>query len=331
VDDYIPGLQSDTIMSPAGHAHIRHDLGITRVLEPEGVMTRRDLSEPEDGSQLAEGDDDMADSNNEALRSTRSSETGESSRGDRSMALDAALRGKQREHASLSGTATSEGQDLWDLVDNASRWVEDSGIAGMGQEYSHTRIVPLSPSSYLRPGSRFRGTQQSERQKYEVHVDIKYIDLAESFLCGYLRIQGLTDDHPTLTTYFEGEIVGPKHGFITEHPAWGASKEVDVTHWGQFGPFHHYRKRIEKGSQAWIKDPARQRHIFMRWKEHFLVPDHRVRTINGASFEGFYYICFDQVNGEIDGIYFHCKSEKFQKLKLQHIPDKGCFGAMEFR
>jgi hypothetical protein len=49
----------------------------------------------------------------------------------------------------------------------------------------------------------------------------------------------------------------------------------------------------------------------MRWKEYFLVPDHRVRTISGASFEGFYYICFNQVEGTVTGIYFHAKSEKY--------------------
>lgn len=49
----------------------------------------------------------------------------------------------------------------------------------------------------------------------------------------------------------------------------------------------------------------------MRWKEHFLVPDHRVRTINGASFEGFYYICFNMREGSVSGIYFHSKSEKY--------------------
>jgi hypothetical protein len=53
----------------------------------------------------------------------------------------------------------------------------------------------------------------------------------------------------------------------------------------------------------------------MRWKEHFLVPDHRVRTISGASFEGFYYICFNQCQGTVSGIYFHAKSEKYGDLK----------------
>lgn len=55
------------------------------------------------------------------------------------------------------------------------------------------QIIPNSPSSFLRAGSRFTGTQQSERQVYEVQVEIKYVDLRESFLCGYLRIQGKSD------------------------------------------------------------------------------------------------------------------------------------------
>ncbi|KAG5952097.1 hypothetical protein E4U53_001618 [Claviceps sorghi] len=67
----------------------------------------------------------------------------------------------------------------------------------MGSEYPNVRAIPSAPSSYLRPGSRFYGTQQSERQVYEVQVELKNVNMAESFLCGYLRIQGLTEDHPT--------------------------------------------------------------------------------------------------------------------------------------
>ena len=55
------------------------------------------------------------------------------------------------------------------------------------------KSIPLCPSSYLRPGSKFRGTQQSERQVYDVQVEIKHVDMRESFLCGYLRIQGKTN------------------------------------------------------------------------------------------------------------------------------------------
>lgn len=45
-------------------------------------------------------------------------------------------------------------------------------------------------SSFLHSGSRFHGTQRSDRQVYDVQVEIKDVNLEESFLCGYLRIQG---------------------------------------------------------------------------------------------------------------------------------------------
>lgn len=220
----------------------------------------------------------------------------------------------------------------------------DTSMLGMGYEYADPRVAPISPSTYLRPGSRFHGTQQSERQRYDVQVEIKHVDLRESFLCGYLRIQGwsspsspfhlafrpssvlqsspltpnplpgLTEDHPTLTTYFEGEIIGTKYGFNTQHPSWGASDKTDLSHWAKFQAFRPFQKQMKKGggsgSNVVIKDVANRENIFMRWKEHFLVPDHRVRTIHGASFEGFYYICFNQLRGEVSGIYFHSKSEK---------------------
>ena len=83
-----------------------------------------------------------------------------------------------------------------------------------------------------------------------------------------------------------------------------------MSHWAKFGAFRPYQKPAKKGGIYTIKDHLQKENIFMRWKEHFLVPNHRVRTIHGASFEGFYYICFNQVEGVVHGIYFHSKSEK---------------------
>lgn len=228
------------------------------------------------------------------------------------------------------GTATAE----HDKID------DDNGLApinygdhepSMGFDYSNVRIIPVSPSSFLRPGSKFHGTQQSERQVYDVQVEIKYVDLRESFLCGYLRIQGLTEDNPTLTTYFEGEIIGSRYDFVTKHKGWGATDKIDLSHWGKFSAFRQYSKQVRKGVAVSIPNLAQRENIFMRWKEHFLVPDHRVTSINGASFEGFYYICFNQKEGSVSGIYFHSKSEKFQQLELKHVRDMGCFSALEFR
>jgi hypothetical protein len=121
--------------------------------------------------------------------------------------------------------------------------------------------------------------------------------------------KGLTEDNPTLTTYFEGEIIGSRYGFITNHESWGATDKIDISHWNKFTAFRPYSKQARKGNVS-IPNLASKDNIFMRWKEHFLVPDHRVRTINGASFEGFYYICFNQKEGAVSGIYFHSKSEK---------------------
>ncbi|TKA28750.1 hypothetical protein B0A50_03078 [Salinomyces thailandicus] len=194
------------------------------------------------------------------------------------------------------------------------------------------RHIPRTTSSFLRPGSKFKGTQQSDRQVYDVQVEIKDVDMAESFLCGYLRIQGLTDDHPTLTTFFEGEIIGPKHLFKTTHPSWGSTEKVDLQHWARFPAWRPLARSATRNPGTFtLKNYSEREHLFMRWKEYFLVPDHRVRSISGASFEGFYYICFNQVQGTVSGIYFHAKSEKYQQLELRHVDDRGCVPAMEFR
>lgn len=103
-----------------------------------------------------------------------------------------------------------------------------------------------------------------------------------STLCGYLRIRGLTEDWPELTTYFDAEIIGPRYGFRTLN--WGASENEDQVHWARFPAYKHVRPEA-KGPHMTIDDRDRGA-VFMRWKERFLVPDHRVQDINGASFAG---------------------------------------------
>ncbi|KAI9373077.1 vacuolar import and degradation protein-domain-containing protein [Aspergillus egyptiacus] len=205
-----------------------------------------------------------------------------------------------------------------------------SAASLLSYEFSNIRLFPNYTSSFLRPGSKFTGTQQSDRQVYNVDVEIKHVDMGDSYLCGYLRIQGLTEDHPTLTTFFEGEIIGTKHTFKTRNESWGASEKTDMHHWARFPAWRPLAKQAKRPDFTY-RDFAERDHIFMRWKEHFLVPDHRVRTISGASFEGFYYICFNQVEGTVSGIYFHAKSEKYQQLDLRHVENRGCTPAIEFR
>lgn len=58
------------------------------------------------------------------------------------------------------------------------------------------QFLPSTSSSLLRPGSRFKGSQTSDRQRYDVEVEIKHVDMCDSFLCGYLRIKGTVRQDP---------------------------------------------------------------------------------------------------------------------------------------
>uniref|UniRef100_A0A0W0FLE3 Protein kinase domain-containing protein n=1 Tax=Moniliophthora roreri TaxID=221103 RepID=A0A0W0FLE3_MONRR len=141
----------------------------------------------------------------------------------------------------------------------------------------------------LYPGAIFQGTQKSGRNSYDVTVTIVDVDFSSSFLCGYLRICGLTNDWPELTTYFDAEIIGSRHGFLTQN--WGATEQEDLVHWSRFPAFRHVKHELQK-PRLTMCDRDRGA-VFMRWKEKFLVPDHRVQDITGASFAGFYYVCVD--------------------------------------
>lgn len=171
-----------------------------------------------------------------------------------------------------------------------------------------TRIRVRSRASHcLYPGAKFQGTQKSGRNSYDVTVTIvvrsplRYpnpqliflqdVDFATSFLCGYLCIRGLTDDWPELTTYFDAEIIGSRYGFLTQN--WGASENEDIVHWSRFPAFRNIRHEAMR-PRLTIDDRDRGA-VFMRWKEKFLVPDHRVHDISGASFAGHLNLFFPKI------------------------------------
>ncbi|KAF9127498.1 hypothetical protein BGW39_005832 [Mortierella sp. 14UC] len=193
--------------------------------------------------------------------------------------------------------------------------------------FEAVRVLP-SKTFHLYSGSRFQGKQRSGSHSYDVVVEIKHVDLDDSFLCGYLNIRGLTEEYPELTTYFEAEIIGPKYSFFTRK--WDADELVDEEHWTLFRPFeclsssvfYGRDKHVDKGEGRASKCTYRHHYdsqtydhrgedvVFMRWKEHFLVPNHQVQGISGASFAGFYYISYDKLTGRIVGYYYHHSSEK---------------------
>jgi hypothetical protein len=221
--------------------------------------------------------------------------------------------GEQRSKGSSGRGSGSAGHAGGPLIDQELDWSSDL----KEWECSRKRLRPQYPSATFQPYSKFKGTQQSDKQVYNVEVTLLTVDLEQSTMSGYLQICGLTPDHPTLTTFFTGEIIGgphQKYSFRTRDASWGASDKTDLTHWARFPawrPLSLQAKRdinfvYPRSHENWWQ----QETIFMRWKEHFLVPDYKLKSIQGASFEGFYYICFDQLEGRVSGIYFHSKSEK---------------------
>lgn len=62
-----------------------------------------------------------------------------------------------------------------------------------------------------------------------IHLLFQHVDEQNSYLCGYLKITGLTLEYPTLTTFFDGEIISKRYPFLTRK--WDADEEVDRKHW----------------------------------------------------------------------------------------------------
>jgi len=151
---------------------------------------------------------------------------------------------------------------------------------------------------------------------------LKNTDFTSSVLCGYLRIRNLTKDYPELTTYFHAEIIGSRYGFLTDKE-WGASEADDLTHWSKFSGFRSVRNQLKHPGLT-MRDRDRGT-VFMRWKERFLVPDHKTKEINGASFAGFYYVAVssptDDSPSSITAFYFHPQSEPYQQLSLHHTTE----------
>jgi hypothetical protein len=125
---------------------------------------------------------------------------------------------------------------------------------------------------------------------------LKNTDFTSSVLCGYLRIRNLTKDYPELTTYFHAEIIGSpyfhaeiigsRYGFLTDKE-WGASEADDLTHWSKFSGFRSVRNQLKHPGLT-MRDRDRGT-VFMRWKERFLVPDHKTKEINGARLVPYLY------------------------------------------
>jgi hypothetical protein len=190
-------------------------------------------------------------------------------------------------------------------------------------------------TSFLKPGAKFSGYQESGRQQYQVQIKIIETDLSKSTLSGFLTIHGLTEANPIITTFFRGEIIGPHYSFETKHENWGSDLKNDIQHWARFPSWRaldlNINDNLELRKYYKYKCQAlNNEYIFMRWKELFLYPDSQITNVKGASFAGFYYVCLNQITGNITGLYFHKFTDKFQQLNISFVADSGICPIYEY-
>jgi len=137
--------------------------------------------------------------------------------------------------------------------------------------------------------------------KYDVEVRICSVD-SDGDVCGTLTIRNLTPSLPKVVTFFDGEIVGDKHSFITDK--WGATSEDDEAHWARFkrdiylrGTDSAYRgdETPEERDSAMQERKLLENVVFMRLKERCFLKNSSCteQDLSGASFAGFYYIAVE--------------------------------------
>uniref|UniRef100_H2RBE9 GID complex subunit 4 homolog n=1 Tax=Pan troglodytes TaxID=9598 RepID=H2RBE9_PANTR len=114
---------------------------------------------------------------------------------------------------------------------------------------------PGVATSLLYSGSKFRGHQKSKGNSYDVEVVLQHVDTGNSYLCGYLKIKGLTEEYPTLTTFFEGEIISKKHPFLTRK--WDADEDVDRKHWN-IGRYLDLQTLLDWTETFWVREELRR-------------------------------------------------------------------------
>ncbi|GMM34674.1 glucose-induced degradation complex subunit [Saccharomycopsis crataegensis] len=250
---------------------------------------------------------------------------------------------------SIHSSSLESSVNLMDLVNGPYQNLQSLG---------HTRRSPngdsnqILHSSTLYPGSNFVGSQIFQDKRYDLSIELKYVDLNQSYMNGYLSIRNLTEKHPEITTFFEAELISENHNFLSRRATDDLQIDdtIDISNWSRFP---HWRQDIlpkvrkslsclsaldltekkdpffNKPSNLYIhKDYLDQQYIYMRWKEVFLVPDATKKLVS-ASYDGIYYACLDQYTGNITGYYYHGKLED-QFLDLVHASSRGACQSFDF-
>lgn len=202
------------------------------------------------------------------------------------------------------------------------------------------QMRPTTTTNWLKPLMTFQGYQISGYKKYQVQVHLQTVEFPATqyisvtttpHLTGFLTIRGLTSHYAKITTFFEAFAVSDTIGFMSSNIPqelfdYKSTDRVDLEHWLNFPSFKEFLMMNDSNTMSDIMegtyiyhDYLSRRYIFMRWKEKFLVPEDKAENVEGASYDGYYYIVHDQITGNILGFYYHKEAEKFQQLELTPV------------
>eukprot|EP00877_Chromochloris_zofingiensis_P013976 jgi/Chrzof1/8832/Cz03g25340.t1 len=190
--------------------------------------------------------------------------------------------------------------------------------SGVPSALTPLQFLPPHPCSFLQPGLSLVGRQKllqmglrRREEDWQVHVRLQGVELARGYVCGTMEARNVPGSKSPIVTFWEGHIVDDnKYTFFTN--TWGASKAMDLRHWGKFEGFAALRAAVVTNQG---RCGALERHpfIYMRWKEQFFV---NVGQDCGLTIAGFYYVCMCRQTGAVRGYYYDPSSSPFQELDL---------------
>lgn len=157
----------------------------------------------------------------------------------------------------------------------------------------------------LEMGALYSGEQLTNTGSFKIEMKIDSIDLDQEIMYGTFQIYNITDKYELLSSFFESIIIGSKHSFN--------ETESDTVHWGMFP---EWRSNISNINNSEF--------IYMKIKELFLLPDPKIKSIPGASIEGFYYCCYYKKLDCFAGHYYfeNSTNQVSQQILLERVHQK---------
>lgn len=141
----------------------------------------------------------------------------------------------------------------------------------------------------LKRGTKYTGRQTTIVGSFKIDMKVNVFSLSQGYICGTLTIHNLTSEYKLLITHFEGVLMSAKN----------ISKAADE--FKQWSKFSKWKKDFE--NQLLFNDSLNSECLYFKIKEEFLLPNHKLTRLHGASIDGHYYCCYFKKSDSFGGFY----------------------------